>query len=184
MSGRFVNTVSEPQALRQALSNWMTSELLQLRATREGTIRLLSPWLSPVDVFSPAIGWDALVGSTGRPPRNVLDLLLAYARLGGRVRMLVRQGLDPITARTMNMLTQWQGRRSPAIEIRSSPREHAKIWVGERLVFFGSSNLTEGGLGLNRELMEVSNDRPRIENLQREADVFLDAADLASLGGG
>ena len=183
MSGRFVNTVSEPEALRQALANWMASELLHLRATGNGTIRLLSPWLSPVGVFSPAIGWDALLGALGRPPRNILDVLFGYARLGGRVRMLVRHGSDPVTARTMNMLTQWHGRRSTRIEIRSSPREHAKVWVGERLVFFGSSNLTEGGLGLNRELMEVANDRPRIEQLQREADVFLDAAEPATLGG-
>jgi hypothetical protein len=183
MSARFINTVTEPQAMRHAVANWMTSEVLQLRGSGEGTIRLLSPWLSPVDVFSPAIGWDALISVLGRAPRNILDVLLGYARLGGVVRMLVRQASDPVSARTINMLTQWEGRRTAGVEIRSSPREHAKIWVGERLVFFGSSNLTEGGLGQNRELMEIANARPRIEQLQREADVFLDAAEPATFGG-
>jgi hypothetical protein len=78
-------------------------------------------------------------------------------------------------------VSNWEARSHPRVEIRASPKEHAKIWVGQTLAFFGSSNLTEGGLGLNRELMQVSDESQRITSLTSEADVFLSSSDALAI---
>ncbi len=174
MTDRFINTVTEPSSLRRALGSWLAAELLHLQASRAGTIRLITPWLSDVPVASVGPSWLGVAPSSVRPVRTVLDLLGAYARQGGDVAILIREVPgDRTTRRTADILGHWDARRHPRVTIKSSTAEHAKIWVGQRLAFFGSSNMTEGGLGVNKELMEVTDNQDRIARLASEADVFL-----------
>ena len=183
MNERFLNTAKEPNALRQAVRNWLVAELLLVKRQRRGLLRLISPWVTDSEVLSPSVPWHGVLSGGNHDCRSVLDLLLEYVRAGGEVRLLVRKpDADYLAAQVASMLRNWPGRVLPGTTIQCAENLHAKVWVGEVMGFFGSSNLTQSGLGLNLELMNAVGRGPKLQELAQHADTFFRAADVTPLG--
>jgi hypothetical protein len=87
--------------------------------------------------------------SVAAPFVTTTDELVQAAKNGKSVKLIV--GLNLST--TPNAL--WHARNVPNLEIRyfTGRRFHAKNYISDEAALVGSSNLTDGGLRLNREAM-------------------------------
>lgn len=155
----FKNASSAQHAIRDVLAMIFTQELLV--PSRE--IFVVAPWISNIVIFDNRIGqFDALNPEWGKREIRLVDVVIALA--SGGTRVLFHTRTDSHNRIFQGQLLQAASDAGVSDSYLWTQRAHlhTKGLLTDTVLLEGSMNLTERGVGLNDEAMNVCFDPDQI----------------------